>query len=460
MSGHREKPGFVLIGVLVVTVLTAMIAAGLLYRVQAETAAAAALGDGEQAYNTAISGIHTALAVLTTAPGDAGEPADSASGAPAPRFIADLSQWYDNPQIFRRRLVADDGANRWYFTIYAPSAIDEKNVRYGLIDESGKLVLTADGASQQRIALLPGMTQPLLDALMDYCDPDSTTRTDGAEQDYYDQLPKPYLIPNGPLWSVEELLMVKGFTGREVYGEDANFNGLLEPNEDDGNEVFPPDDADGRLNPGLVAYLTVTRFSTGRETTPEGLPRLNINSASSDDLSALGLSQQTIDGIVGSARNRPRFTHPADILRAMPGISNEDLRLVMAYLSAGGRARPGLVNVHTAPVAVLATLLGGDSALAQQVVDARTQLDALDRTSTAWLYAKRILTAEQYVAIAPALTPRGYQYRLRCVGFGLPSGRFRVLEAVIDPHGPQKIAYLRDITRAGVPFSLDEAVEK
>lgn len=459
------RDGFVLVAVLIVTLMAAMIAAGLLYRVGAETAAGGAMRDGEQAYHAAMSGIHTALAVLTTPPaGEANSTAPApgpAPGGPAPQFIADLEQWYDNPQIFRRRLVTDDGGNRWYFTVYAQSLIDEENVRYGLIDESGKLVIAPDAASQQRIERLPGMTTPLLDSLMDYCDRDSNSEGEGAEQDFYDQLQQPYLIPNGPLWTPEELLMVYGFSGREVYGEDANFNGLLEPSEDDGDEVFPPDDADGRLNPGLAAYLTVERFSTGRDLKPDGLPKLNINSVSAEQLDALGLSSPTINAIVGSGQNRPRFRHPSELLVTHPNISTEDLRLVMAHLSAGGgRMRPGLVNPNTAPAPVLAALLDGDSGLAQQIVEARADLSADDRASTAWLYTENLLTAEQYLAVAPSLTSRGYQYRLRCIGFGVPGGRFRILEAVIDPHGPQKIAYLRDITRVGVPFRLDaETVE-
>jgi hypothetical protein len=51
---------------------------------------------------------------------------------------------------------------------------------------------------------------------------------------------------------------------------------------------------------------------------------------------------------------------------------------------------------------------------------------------------------------------------LRCVGFGLPCGRFRVLEAVIDlGGGAPRVVYLRDISRVGLPFAVNtEAIER
>jgi hypothetical protein len=60
-----------------------------------------------------------------------------------------------------------------------------------------------------------------------------------------------------------------------LFGEDANRNGLLDPNEDDGEATYPPDNADGRLNPGWAAFLSVhSRESNLRS---DGAPKININ---------------------------------------------------------------------------------------------------------------------------------------------------------------------------------------
>ncbi len=124
---------------------------------------------------------------------------------------------------------------------------------------------------------------------------------------------------------------------------------------------------------------------------------------------------------------------------------------------------PGLVNINTAPAAVIAALPGidGDMGLAQQIVEARTGLSDEARGNTAWLFTEGLLEADPFKAVAPYLATRGYQYRVRCIGFGVPCGRYRVIEAVIDITGTSpRISYLRDITRLGVPFKLDAEKER
>ena len=57
--------------------------------------------------------------------------------------------------------------------------------------------------------------------------------------------------------------------------------------------------------------------------------------------------------------------------------------------------------------------------------------------------------------IAPFLTTRSLQFRFNVVGYGARSGRFRVLEAVIDAGSqPARLVYLRDLTRLGLPFPI------
>jgi len=53
----------------------------------------------------------------------------------------------------------------------------------------------------------------LVEALIDWLDPDSEPRDYGAESDYYLTLERPYPCKNGPLDTFEELLQVKGFSG-------------------------------------------------------------------------------------------------------------------------------------------------------------------------------------------------------------------------------------------------------
>ncbi len=460
--------GVVLLAVLIVITMSAMVAASLLFRMRAETATSAATLSGDQAHDAAMSGIDTVIAMLTAPP---------LEGALPP--LSDTSLWLDNPDMLKNQLVVDDGANRWYFTIYAPSSVDPDSPRFGVIDETGKVNINI--APDEVLLSLPGMTPELLDTLRDYLDNNDETRPDGAEQDYYDQLPTPYLIRNGPLTTLEELLLVKGFNASILYGEDANFNGLLEPNEDDGDESFPPDDNDGQLNRGLLGAATVD--TTGPDTDAEGNQRINLNGRNSN-LRDTGLSDATISFIESVRADGVQFTHPSQLLGMTHRVQRNDRRsgltqgqtlrspvdatdlpIVMDKLTTnpGGRRVPifGLLNVNTASVAALAALPQIDATLAQQIAETRVTLDPQQLTSTAWLYTEGLLDEEAYKAVAPLLTPRGYQFRIRSIGFGVPSGRFRIMEVIVDfAQDPPRIVYQRDLTRLGLPFPLDAEQEE
>ena len=56
------------------------------------------------------------------------------------------------------------------------------------------------------------MTPDVADAIVDWLDMDSSPRPYGAEDDYYTALSPPYHCKNGPLDSLEELLLVRGVT--------------------------------------------------------------------------------------------------------------------------------------------------------------------------------------------------------------------------------------------------------
>src|SRR5262249_43746055 len=141
-------------------------------------------------------------------------------------------------------------------TVYSEGDADAAEVRFGLTDEASKLNINE--ATEEMFEKLPKMTPYLVQGLLDFLDSDDTPRPEGAEQEYYDALPSPYAMANGPLRTLEQLLLVRGFTPALFYGEDSNWNFLLDANEDDGEGLFPPDNKDGKLDLGLRQYLTVS----------------------------------------------------------------------------------------------------------------------------------------------------------------------------------------------------------
>lgn len=199
---------------------------------------------------------------------------------------------YDNIERFRAQLMreGETGRGQGYFSVVAAVEARGGNpVRFGLMDESGRINLNqilkfelSDEETRDMLMFLPDMTEELADAILDFIDDDDTVRSFGVESDYYLDLEPGYLPANGPLQSIDELLRVAGVTKELLYGEDTNRNGLLDPNEDDGDATAPLDNGDGILNPGWAAYLTLDSKEVNRRL--DGSERININNGVLTDL--------------------------------------------------------------------------------------------------------------------------------------------------------------------------------
>ncbi len=115
------------------------------------------------------------------------------------------------------------------------------------------------------------------------------------------------------LHDLNDLLLLENVDFLVLYGEDQNSNGLLDPNENDGDQSWPPDDADGVLDEGLTAYLTT--WSAARNVTADGNKRVDLNSAGAEDIakSVTGISSQEAESIVAH-REKNKFAAIVDLL--------------------------------------------------------------------------------------------------------------------------------------------------
>jgi len=450
---RRRKPaGMVLYAILVLTSIAAMIAASTMFRMRAEVAASSSYVRGDQAWAAAYSGIEHAMAILAQPPSEGGN--------------------YDNPDLYADQLACTEGGDEWYFTIYAYNDQDEDTVRYGVTDTAAQINLNT--APRDVLEALEGMTPELVDCLIDFRDSNDEPEQNGAEQEYYNQLAHPYAIRNSSLMSVEELLLVKGFDGTLVYGEDANFNGLLDPNEDDGDETHPDDDGDGILNRGLRVLMTTISYGVNIDS--ENQSRININGRIDSRSLRRAVGRATAEFIEFCKEGGKTFTHPSELLRMSytarvdgrdetqdsPVTSANRLATVLDKLcvSSGKIFANSAINVNSAPAEALIAVLGPDNAdLVERIVSLRADLTPEEKATTAWLYANNLVGAAKFKEIAPKLTARGFQYRIQVVGYGINSGRYCVLEAIVDPIG-QRVLYLRDLTGLGMPFPLENIQEK
>ncbi|MCA9063253.1 MAG: general secretion pathway protein GspK [Planctomycetaceae bacterium] len=187
---------------------------------------------------------------------------------------------------FRGQFIEEDPIARGQvrFSVVTPSA-EAVAPRFGLSSENGRFNINRivefdqdeDETTDPYTALsyLPGMTEDIANAILDWIDSDDVRRTGGAETDDYKLLAVPYEARNAPLESIDELLQIQGVTPQLFYGEDANRNGILDPNENDGDATPPLDNQDGYLDLGWRDYLTVS--SREVNTMPDGAERINLN---------------------------------------------------------------------------------------------------------------------------------------------------------------------------------------
>jgi DNA uptake protein ComE-like DNA-binding protein len=444
-SFPHSEGGFLLIAVLVIVVLASMVALSLLFRMRAEQAAFAASAGTEQAWHAAMSGIQQAMHL-------------------ARNGGADANVWQNNPSALRHQRVLDDGSDQWHFTVFTAAPAEEETVRFGMVDENRKLNLNK--ATAEMLAACTFLSPQQIEAITG----SSLTNT----QSTADPLSMEVILggPVRPHFStLDELLKLPGFTPGVIYGEDANHNFHLDPNEDDGVLLFPPDDSDGQLFLGLQEVATVHAYEF--DIAADGSPRFQLNSTNRT-VPEFIIPEETAAYIEAAWSNKVIFKSPVDLLEAKltnmvdgkaveiaSGVGAAELPVILDQLTTTFAARLiGLININTASVKVLQTIPGINEAKAELIVQTREGLSAELRKSAAWLYSEQVLAAEEFRRAAPQITTRSQQFRFNVVGYALPSGRYRVYEVVIDTADREpQILYLRDITRFGLPFALPSADE-
>jgi type II secretory pathway component PulK len=371
--------------------------------------------------------------------------------------------WSDDENAFFE-VPYGDGA----YTVFRPVYGDVQRVQWGLDDEASKINLNL--APREVLLKLPRMTEEIVDAIIDWRDEDDVPGPAGAEESYYASLPVPYHCKNAPFESLEELLYVKGMTPEILFGEDVNLNGILDPNENDGDESWPPDNRDGRLDPGLWPLLTV--WSSDLNVTSTGSPRANLNLATPQQLQEAGFEAGEIQAINASRVVAGPFTSIAQLLGDPRGgrppiLSRERFKLVCdAVTVIDAEVVPGLVNLNTAPKQVLLALPGISEEIALKIISQRTPQGA-DLSNMGWV--ADLVEPAELLAFANFVTFRAYQFRVHAVGrIGTPyealdrggeAGAerprpFRRMVAVFDTlaEPAPRLVYWKDQTRLGMPF--------
>ena len=454
-----------------------------------------------------------------------------------------LGGTYNNPNLFQAIAVGtSDPSNVCNYSIVAPGLNAEgllAGVRFGLQDESSRLNINAllpieensdgllalvtlaggeelasDNLAKLLLLSLPNMTEELADAILDWLDEDDEPREYGAEVDYYSTLTTPYEPTNGPILSVEELLLVRGMTPTLLFGADSNRNGMLDPDEQ--QRFNTTIDTPGAL--GLAAYFTIHGNEANKAR--DGSFRVNINS---DDLETLyedlldilgnetfasyiiayriAGSPSSLSGAIANNQATPapsaggnaglwtpellenfdlsggggtEFTQVLDLIDSTVSVqqgnatgtyqspftfltASEYLPLIMDVLSTSDNpSMPGRINLNHCPAELLYGIPFLEEDQILEIIEARaSESDDENRLYETWPLVEGIVTLDQMRNIFPLLTGGGDVYRAHIVGYYESTGIAHRQEVIIDATtvNPKIISY-RDLTHLGRAFDV------
>ncbi len=339
-----------------------------------------------------------------------------------------------------------------------PQQANPKAPTFGLIDEASKLNLNT--ATLEMLQALPRMTPEFAAAIIDWRDTNTDVTTGGAEDDTYMRLTPPYHCKNADFESVDELRLVYGADLDLLFGEDINRNGVLDQNEDDGNASLPVDNRDGRLDAGILEYVTV--YSREVNTNSDGVTRVSIPGPPGPG-GGLGtrldsVLQSKLPSRANQLRGRldglnPPVTSVLDLyLRGI--FTDDEFYLIEPYLINGaGTFVVGQVNVNTASEPVLECIPGIGPDKAPSLVAYRLS-NPSKLTSVAWVAS--VLDRTNAVTAGRYLTSRSYQFTADLMAVGQYGRGFRRERFVFETLGSTaRILQRQDLSHHGWAIGPD-----
>jgi Type II secretion system (T2SS), protein K len=439
----------------------------------------------------------------------------------------DAGGLFDNVGSFGGVVVLedDDPLARGSFSVVSPNMDSEGNlsgVRHGLEDESTRLNLNVllildkqvAGSGRTLLMGLPGMTEDVADAILDWLDPDDEPREFGAEIETYSGMSPPYGTKNGAVDTVEELLLVRGVTPQLLFGADINRNGQLDQHEML-EDITGGASTDPTAFRGWSAYLTL--YSVESNANPEGQPKAYLNTSDLnqlvEDLEAASFPEEWITFIVAYRQAGPTAAATATrgtVITAgivptgnQTGELNMDLPAktpiggvldligaqveytfqgaqapstltspftetglasflsqLMDYVTVNPAATiPGRINVNQCSRTVLMGIPGmtaelADKILAQRSADA-TNADSARRYET-WLFEEGVVTLAEMKVLMPFICGSGRAFRAQVVGYfqgGQSSSRAEVVFEATSPL--PRVVLWRDLSHLGRGYTLE-----
>ena len=277
--------------------------------------------------------------------------------------------------------------------------LGNESFRIQIVDNSTFLDLNTVTEAQ---LLNLNLTQEQIDSLLDWREQGTNPRTEGAKDEYYNGLSKPYNTHLNRFQTVLELLNVKGFNPQTLFQVNTNTISTS---------------ANAVTDIPLYDLIGLDCFSTASN--PEGDGKANINLPT---LTAQQLAQnaqipqanaQTIIQQRGLQPNQ-QFPNLSTVIN-LPGFQNNQtlIRSVLDRMTTSATERvEGRINVNTATSSVLQTIPGISQDLAEQIVS--------NRPSGGYRLLSELLTVSSdsaFVgAVADSLCVNSQSFLIRIIG--------------------------------------------
>lgn len=278
-------------------------------------------------------------------------------------------------EISRARIAAESGIRR---AVAALATLDTNQVlldgdwyllgnqaseQFSLISGDKFRVQIVDAASLASLntatleqLLNLGLTNEQAESLLDWREAGDTPRTEGAKDEFYNNLDTPYHAKLGRLDSIDELLLIKGFDQSIVF----------QAIEQSGSIVRNTDT-------NFALYQSVTTDSFSANTNAAGEAKTNINTAQVNEFTQAGVQPQIAAAIIARRNGLGgQFSTLGEVLQT-PGLDNTSAAAIIDGFSLSAEDRvEGKINLNTATQAVLETIPNVTSDLSNGILSRQT----------------------------------------------------------------------------------------
>lgn len=318
----RSARGLALVVVLWILAFLGVVFTTFTFSMRTELAAAGNFRQAAKAYYLAEAGIYRAAAEIINADRDV--PPDSK------RYDSLNEHWHTNPAAYEN--VPLGGGHYWVAVRDEESKMPLNGRITPSYDAMLRRLFSNSGVRDEKLL------STIVDSIQDWRDADKLHRVSGAEDEYYLSRPTPYRAKNATFDMIDELLLVRGVTPEILYGNIVSRQRLAKL---EAQLAWERD-----LQPG--EYLGVARhlsiYSAGQ---------VNVNTASSEMLMALGLTAVEVKAVLDRRMATPFMSSRGftNLIKSISGSGRKGFAVV-----PGGQLAPASPQQIRALLSQMATV--------------------------------------------------------------------------------------------------------